>query len=261
MPTPSSPDPATPGPTPTPPGPEPPTPTPPAKKTFTESDYDQAQLQTIKNSEAIANAAKDPANNAVLIGEGMQETTPDRLLQACKEWRTLSKEALELTNTTSEAVGEGVDAGTRVRRDVEKLRSKARLRITQNPKWTDTQKEALRKRYFINEDIFASEATAGQSVQTIFDHAAEDALPGITATMLTTFQEDLDAFTGKPTAKGSKQSLASAKREGRDNKFAEVMNLRHEIQHSADEGWPWYGDNSEGFRQLFKLPAGRPFTA
>ena len=236
----------------------------PNKKTpseVAESAYDQAQLQTVRNSENIANAAKVADDNALLMAEGMLETTPDALLTACRDWRRLSREANEATETGEEITGAGTDAETIIRQSVEYIRGKCRLKITQTPTMTQPEKQALRDRYFVGENIFANEPTAGQSIDTILQHAAEDSLPGITPEKLRTYQTQLAAFTGKPGSQTQQQSKATGKRRERDTKFTEIMRLRHEIQHAADGAWPWSNRLSSGKRTLFKLPAGRPFAA
>lgn len=225
-----------------------------------ESDYDQAQLQTVRNGEDLAHAAQDSAYNGQLLDEGMRTTAPEEFLAAGQDWRTLSREALEATDDREEITQGGKTAAEIIRATVEYLRSKCRLQITQNPAWTVAEKSAFRKRYFIGEDIFANEATAGQSIQTILDHAVPDKLPGITAAKLATYDQQLTAFTGKPSKQSGKQSIATTKRSARDKKFEEVMTLRHEIQHAADGAYPWSDPLNAGPRVLFKLPAGRPFT-
>lgn len=243
--------------------PTPATTTEPKKKTpaqIAESDYDQAQLQTVRNGEDLAHAAQDAEHNTKLIDEGMRATAPDELLTAGHDWRDLSRKALEATEDRETVTESGQTAADIIRVTVEYLRSKCRLKITQSRAWSAAEKSALRKRYFIGEDIFANEATAGQSIQTMLDHASADDLPGITPAKLTTYATQLEAFTGKPTAQSGKQSTATTKRSERDKKFEEIMTLRHEIQHSADGAYPWSNPLSAGPRVLFKLPAGRPFT-
>ncbi len=240
-----------------------PAPAAPKKKTaaeIAESDYDQAQLQTVRNGETIAANAVDPAYNPRLIDEGMDPATPAALVTAGQDWRTASREALEATDAKEQATEVGTDAETVIRRTVEYLRGKARLKIAQNPAWSRADAAAFRKRYFINEDIFANEATAGQSVQTILTHALADKLPGVTPAKLATYDTQLAAFTGKPSAQTGQQGLATQKRAVRDKIFEEVMRLRHEIQFTADGAWPWSDPDSRGIRPLFMLPAGRPFA-
>jgi hypothetical protein len=250
-------------PIPTTPSTPPTLPVPPKKKTPSqeaESHYDQAQLQTVRNGETIATQALDPAYNAALLAEGMRATAPSELTAAGAAWRQLSQEAIDATNAIDDAVGTGNDAETAVRHDVDYIRSKARLKITQNPSWTETQIQALTQRYLIGEDIFANEATAGETVQTMLDRATTDALPGLTPAKLATFATHLAAFNAKPVSKTGQQAIATQKRKARGAKFIEIMRLRHEIQHAADGAWPWSIPGNNGLRMLFKLPAGRPFT-
>ena len=218
-------------------------------------------MQTIRNSESIASAAQQDDGNALLMAEGMSKATPDALLKACGDWRTLSKEAKEASDTGEQITGAGADAESAIRKTVEYIRSKVRLKITQNPTMTAPDKQALRDRYFIGENVFADEGTAGQSVGTILTHAAEDALPAIDADKLAAYQKQLSAFTGKPASQTQQQSVATKKRQERDAKFVEIMRLRQEIQHAADGAWPWHEKDSTAKRVLYKLPAGRPYTA
>ena len=226
-----------------------------------ENDYDQAQLQTVKNSEAIARAAQKADYAPALAAEGLRETTTAALLQAAQDWRTLSREAITATDAKLAATGTGSLASTTLRQTLELIRSKARLKITQNPTWTEVQKTAFRRRYFVNEDLFANEATAGASIQTVITRATEDKLPGLTPQRLTEAQTALDAFTGKSGPQSDQQSLATQKRGARDAKFKDVMNLRHEIQYAADGAYPWWGEGNLGLRREFQLPAGRPLTS
>ena len=224
-------------------------------------DYDQAQLETVTKSEGIAKAAQNAAYSGVLNGEGMIAITPADLLAACVSWRQLSNNAVDATNEKKKETGLGVDAETQLRRTVTYLRGKASMKINQNPTWTEPVKAAFRDRYFIGEDIFADGETAGQSAQSVLEHAAADNLPGITPAKLASANSDLEAFNGRDEPQTEQQAAATRLRGQRDAIFTEVMRLRHEIQHAADTGFPWWLQVNQATRRVFLLPAGRPFTS
>jgi hypothetical protein len=223
--------------------------------------YDQAQLETVKNSESLAANAKLPAYNPALIDEGMQTGTPDSLLAGATAWRKLSQQAVDADIAEKKATGFGTAAETALRRQVEYFRGKAQLSITQHPQWADAEVQACKDRYFIGTDIFANEATAGQSAAAIFDHAEADSLPAITPAKLAAARAILDKFNGTDNTQSDPQSAAAKARALRDAKFAEIMNLRHEIQHTANGAYPWWDDTNIATRRLFMLPIGRPFTS
>ncbi|MEO7934585.1 MAG: hypothetical protein ABIT76_15660 [Chthoniobacterales bacterium] len=223
--------------------------------------FHQAQLETVKNAEGLARSAAKPEHQPKLIAEGMRAATPADLLLACKQWRQLSGEAVDATEERIEATDLGDDAETKLKREVEYYRGKCRLAIVQNPAWSKSQKDALKARYFIGVDLFGNEGNAGQSVQLILDHAAADALPGVTAERLASSALVLKAFTESPDPQNDAQTKATRKRKLREAAFAEVMRLRQEIQHCADTVYPWWDDLNIAYRKEFLLPIGRPFTA
>ncbi len=247
----------TPAPTPTPT----PTPTPAPASNPTPGLYDQAQLQTVKNSETLAASAKDAAYNPALIEEGMQTGTPDSLLAGAAAWRELSQQAVDADIEEKKATGLGTDTETALRQQVEYFRSKAQLSITQHPQWTHAEIKACKERYFIGINIFENQDIAEQSAAAIFDHAEADALPAITPAKLAAARAILGKFSGTDSTQSTPQSAATKARALRDAKFAEIVNLRHEIQHAANGAYPWWDDANIAARRLFMLPIGRPFTS
>jgi len=238
-----------------------PTPEPPADDpNSTPGDFNSAQLETIRKSEALARSAKKDDYNAKLIEEGMLAATPDGLLAKAREWRDLSSRARAATQQKESETGEGEDAETLLKREVEYLRGKARLKITQNPAWNENEKDAFRARYFINQNIFASRALTEQSMDALLTDAATDNLPGVTAARLTLARQRLDAFIGTEDPQTGAQTDATNLRKQRDAAFDEVMRLRHEIQFAADTAYPWHEPTTAGTRREFLLPAGRAFT-
>lgn len=226
----------------------------------TPGDFNQAQLETVRKSEGVARAAGKAAYHATLLAEGMDAATPEALLTKAREWRELSRRALGATQDKEEGTGEGEDAAILLRREVEYLRGKARLKIVKNPAWTDNEEEAFKARYFINQKIFVSRALAEQSVDAMLANAAEDALPGLTPARLTTARQRLLDYGKTKDPQTDAQTDATTLREQRDLAFEEVMRLRHEIQFAADTGYPWHGAANQGLRREFLLPAGRAFT-
>ncbi len=223
--------------------------------------FHQAQLETVKNAEGLARSAAKSEHQPKLIAEGMKAATPADLLLVCKQWRKLSGEAVDATEERNEATDLGGDAETQLKREVEYYRGKCRLAIVQNPAWSKTQKDALKARYFIGVELFANEGNAGQSVQLILDHAAADALPGVTPEKLAASALVLKEFEDSPNPQNDAQTEATRKRKLREAAFAEVMRLRQEIQHCADTVYPWWDDLNIAYRKEFLIPIGRPFTA
>ena len=223
--------------------------------------FHQAQLETVKNAESLIRSAVKPEHQAKLVSEGLRAATPTDLLAACKQWRKLSGEAVDATGNRIEATAEGADDETLLKQEVEYYRGKCRLAITQNPQWSQAQKDALKARYFINVDIFGNEGNAGQSVQLILDHAAADALPAATPEKLASSALVLKAFVDSPYPQNDAQTEASKKRKLREATFADVMRLRQEIQHCANAAYPWWKDENIAYRKEFLIPVGRPFTA
>lgn len=223
--------------------------------------FHKAQLETVKNSEALARSAVKPENLAKLTTEGLRTTTPKDLLDDCALWRHLSGETVDAREEGKEKTGEGGDAETLIKREVEYYRGKCRHAIVQNPDWTDSRQTALRARYFINVDIFSDFDQAGPTIQLLLDHAAEDALPGVTPERLATSKTLLDDYTGSPVPQGDAKTLAGLRKTQRDTVFKKIENLRHEIQFTADAVYPWWKDENIPYRREFRLPVGRPFTA
>ncbi len=224
------------------------------------SDFDQAQLETIKNSETLARSAQKADYNATLIDEGMLAVTPTKLLSACQLWRNLSGQAVDATNALGEVVNQGTDAETLLKQEVEYYRAKARLSITQHPGWTAGQIDAVKARYFIGTELFNNEGTAGQSVSLLLEHAAADHLPGLKPERLVQSGTILQSFLGNPGPTIDKQSEATRRRSEREAAFQEVMRLRHEIQLCANTAWPWHNNANIAYRREFLIPIGRPFT-
>jgi hypothetical protein len=223
-------------------------------------DFNQAQLETVRKSEGVARTAAKAEYKAKLVEEGMEAGTPDALLAKATAWRALSRKAVEATGGKEEATGLGTDAETALRREVEFYRGKARLAITKHREWKEPEIDAFKARYFINKDIFTSRALAEQSAGDIFQHAGEDALPGVTPARLAASAAALAAYTGTEAPQTGAQADATTLRSQRDAAFAEVIRLRQEIQFAADTAWPWHDDQNLGIRREFLLPAGRAFT-
>ena len=246
---------------PTPPNTPPPVTPEPAPNHATPQAFHQAQLETVKNAEGLARSAVKVEHQANLVTEGMKAATPADLLLACKDWRKLSGEAVDATGQRIEATDLGGDAETLLKREVEYYRSKCRLAIVQNPAWSKAQKDALKARYFIGIELFGNEGNAGQSVQLILEHAAADALPGVTPQRLAVSAAVLKDFTDSSNPQNDAQTEATQKRQLREVAFTTVMRLRQEIQHCADTVYPWWNDLNIAYRKEFLIPVGRPFTA
>lgn len=226
----------------------------------TPGEFNQAQLETVRKSEGIAQAAKKAEYTPRLVEEGMDATTPDALLSKATEWRNLSSKAVAATNTKEQHTGQGDDTESALRREVEFYRGKVRLHLTKHPEWTDAQEEAFKSRYFINKNIFSSRALAEQAAADIFAHAAEDQLPGLKPARLQESAVILAAYIGTESPQTGAQSKATTLRQERDAAYEEVLRLRKEIQLTADSTWPWHDDANLGRRREFLLPAGRAFV-
>ena len=245
-----------------PPTPLPPTPEPKDNQSSntTPGDFNQAQLETVRKSEGLAQAAKKTEYHSQLITDGMEEATPDALIAKGIEWRDLSSKALGATNSKELKTGEGEDSVTSLRREVEFYRAKARIALNKRPEWTDSQKTGFKDRYFIGKDIFTSRALTEQAAREIFAHGTEDKLPAITAERQKTTAAILAAYVGTETPQTNAQSEATTLRQQRDATYDEVLRLRREIQLTADSAWPWHNEANLGRRREFLLPAGRAFV-
>jgi hypothetical protein len=226
----------------------------------TPGDFNQAQLETIRKSEGLARSAQKETYVAKLVEEGMLPGTPAALLTKAGDWRELARRAVAATQKKEGETGEGEDAETLLKREVEYFRGKARLKITQNPTWTENERTAFKARYFINVNIFTSRALAEQNVDTLLVNATADTLPGVTPARLTSAHQLLLNYSATEDPQTGAQTDATSLRTQRDAAFDEVMRLRHEIQFAAETAYPWHVETNMGIRREFLLPAGRPFT-
>lgn len=222
-------------------------------------DFNQGQLETVRKSEGLAHAAQKSDYVPLLVADGMETDSAAKLLTECKLWRELSGNAVNATTDKEQHTGIGQDDETKLKREIEYIRGKARLKITKNPGWTPVAVTAFKARYFIGSNIFSSRALAEKSAEDIIKHAGEDALPSVTPARLAAATAILESFTGTEAPQSDAQSNASQLRIKRDASFDEIIRLRHEIQFAADGAWPWWNDASQPIRREFLLPAGRAF--
>ena len=222
--------------------------------------FDQGQLNTILKSEGIARAAQKANYTPLLTADGMEPDSPALLLAQCTLWREFSGNAVAATAGKEQHTGIGTDAETLLKREIEYLRGKARLKINKNPAWPASTVTAFKARYFIGSDIFDSRALAEQSARDIISHATADALPAVTPARIATASAALIAFIASESPQSDAQSEATKLRNQRDASFTEVLRLRHDIQLAADAAWPWWNDANLAERREFLIPAGRAFT-
>ncbi len=223
--------------------------------------FNQGQLDTIRKSEGIARAAQKPDYTPLLSADGMEADSPALLLAQCELWREFSGNAVAATTGKEQHTDIGSDAETQLKREIEYLRGKARLKINKNPAWPASTVTAFKARYFIGLDIFTNRALTEQSARDMISHATADDLPAVTAARLEKASELLQAFIGSEAPQSDAQSEATKLRNKRDASFAEVLRLRHDIQLAADAVWPWWDDANLAERREFLIPAGRAFTA
>jgi hypothetical protein len=222
--------------------------------------FHKAQLETIRKSEGLARAAQKPDYLPILANEGMDADALTNLLAQCQLWRQLSGQAVITTTAKEQQTGTGVDNETKLKREIEYLRGKARLHLNKQTGWSPSAITAFKSRYFIGSNIFANRALAEQSAGEIIKHAGEDALPAVTSERLIQSSNTLLAYIDTESPQSDAQSEATKLRHQRDTVFTEALRLRHEIQYAADAAWPWWDDANLPIRREFLLPAGRAFV-
>jgi hypothetical protein len=114
--------------------------------------------------------------------------------------------------------------------------------------------------YFIGQSIDKSRADLEQFGRQIIDHAAADALPGITPAKLTLANQRHEAYRRSNVDQGSAQSDAAQLRRNLKDQVQVILDYRVTIQNAADAEWPHTTKTNAPIRREFQIPVRSRFV-
>lgn len=235
-----------------------PAPTPAPKVKRVRHTVNQAHLNELKNSRAVAAAAIDPANVTPLAGVEFDATLPGQITA--------------LATTVETAIGKltGTRAG-KTEMNAEEIAARDALIAVIAPIQTAAKRkfagdtEKLRQAYFIGEnlmhDTLAEVQTASIAIRDRLNGTPPvDVLPGIGATQIAALVAAVTLYASDVVAPDAQQNQNAAALERIVANIATLAGLRHQVQLAAEQAFPYRAPGVASIRKSFLLPSDRPMA-
>ena len=237
-----------------------PKPAPQPKARRPRSAVNRAFLAEIANSRAVAKAALDPANAAILAGVEFDASLPGQINGLAE---ATEKAIGRLTG--ARATGGDMTAQEIAARDA-LMAVIAPIQTAAKRKYSGVH-DPMRQAYFIGGHLAHETLNlVGTAAIAIRDRLVPvppsvtpvDGLPGIQAAQISALVNAITLYAGNVTAEDEQQNKNLRAHDAIEADLATLAGLRHQVQLAAEQAFPWRTPGVAAIRQSFLLPTDRP---
>ena len=237
-----------------------PTPTPAPKTKRPPSAVNRKHVAELANSRAVAKAAADPANAALLAGVDFDATLPGQMNGLAERTETAIGKL-----TGARAAGTDMTAQQLAARDA-LLAVIAPIQTAARRKYTGLH-DLLRQAYFIGghlshealqEVSIAAIAIRDRLVAVPPSTTPVDTLPGVKPAQITALSNAITLYAENVTAGDEQQNQNAGALNAIETNLATLAGMRHQVQLAAEQAVPWRTPGVAATRAAFLLPDDRP---
>jgi len=216
--------------------------------------FNKAQLEEMSKAERIFNTALTDPYKAVCV----KREIPEAKVQAYIARILAARNQTAAAGDSANAVG-GVVL-TEAQAEQELLTDMRTVQAAAKQKYARTNPEVL-ETFEVGTDVTQSRPVMEQASQNLLTKASDHDLPGIDTQFVSKMTGSRKSYVEVNVTQGTQEVQAQKDRIKRDEFIDEIKDARIEIQYAIEAEYPPTKPENAAVRQLFDLPANRPFNA
>ncbi len=222
--------------------------------------FNQAQLADVTEAEAILAAARQPEHTATLQTQQIDATYLDGLADALLAARRKITETGEGSGTKKSATLRVRGTERTLVTALQSIQSAAKQKRRMLDEDDDPTTNFSTEGYLIGRRLNPNRPTLLQNADALLAKATADDLPGHPPERIAEIDAAKAAFRDDTAHQADTLEETATDRIERDKLVRKINSRRYAIQNAADRLYPYWNDDLDPTRRLFKLPVDRPFN-